>query len=77
MEVAVGYYKNGLKKGPWIYKEENGKIKERELYIDGKLASAKETEAFFAKSKTAEKPQAATTKTTNRTKTKVFSAASC
>jgi antitoxin component YwqK of YwqJK toxin-antitoxin module len=55
VEVATGYYKNGMKNGPWIYKEESGKIKERELYINGKLASAKETEAFFQKNKSLEK----------------------
>lgn len=60
VEVAAGFYKNGNKNGPWIYKTEDGKIKERELYIDGKQASVKETEAFFAKNKTA----AATTTTT-------------
>jgi antitoxin component YwqK of YwqJK toxin-antitoxin module len=54
VEVAAGYYKNGLKTGPWIYKTESGKIKERELYKNGKLASQKETEEFFAKTKTAE-----------------------
>ena len=54
VEVAAGFYKNGAKTGPWIYREENGKIKERELYINGKLATAKETEAFFSKSKAAE-----------------------
>lgn len=51
VEVATGFYKNGVKVGPWIYKEESGKIKERELYKDGKLASPKETEEFFAKNK--------------------------
>ena len=58
VEVATGYYKNGAKNGPWIYKEESGKIKEKELYINGKLASAKETEAFFLKDKSAEKKDA-------------------
>lgn len=51
VEVASGYYKNGVKEGPWIYKDEKGKIKEKELYKGGKLASAKETEAFFNKNK--------------------------
>jgi antitoxin component YwqK of YwqJK toxin-antitoxin module len=54
VEVAAGFYKNGAKIGPWIYREENGKIKEKELFIDGKLASLKETEAFFSKHKTVE-----------------------
>jgi antitoxin component YwqK of YwqJK toxin-antitoxin module len=51
VEVAAGYYRNGVKNGAWIYKTEEGKIKEKELYINGKLASAKETEAFFSKNK--------------------------
>jgi antitoxin component YwqK of YwqJK toxin-antitoxin module len=53
IEVATGYYKNSLKTGPWIFKEENGKIKEKELYIDGQPASKNETEEFFSKNKTA------------------------
>jgi len=52
--AAVGYYKNGQKTGPWIYKEKDGKIKEKELYKEGKLANKKETEAFFNKNKTTE-----------------------
>jgi len=51
VEVAAGYYRNGLKNGAWIYKTEEGKIKEKELYINGKLASPKETDAFFSKNK--------------------------
>jgi antitoxin component YwqK of YwqJK toxin-antitoxin module len=53
-EVAAGYYKNGLKNGVWIYREENGKIKEKELFKNGKLASKKETDDFFAKNKVQE-----------------------
>lgn len=56
VEVATGWYKNGQKTGPWIYKEDSGKIKERELYKDGKLASQKEADEFFAKSKQKETP---------------------
>lgn len=59
IEVATGFYKNGNKNGPWIYKEESGKIKERELYKDGKMATAKETEEFFSKNK----PKSASTST--------------
>lgn len=70
VEVASGYYKNGEKNGPWIYKNEDGKIKERELYVNGKLASAKETEAFFSRSKAGEKPTGATKTTTSTTTTK-------
>jgi antitoxin component YwqK of YwqJK toxin-antitoxin module len=49
IEVASGYYKDGKKNGPWIYKDEKGKIKEKELYRNGKQASAKETDEFFSK----------------------------
>jgi antitoxin component YwqK of YwqJK toxin-antitoxin module len=63
VEVAAGFYKNGQKTGPWIYKEESGKIKEKEWYVDGKLASAKESEALFAKNKTTEKTATNTTTT--------------
>lgn len=65
VEVASGYYKKGEKNGPWIYKNEDGKIKERELYINGKLASAKETEAFFLKAKAGE-PNPQPVKTTDK-----------
>lgn len=54
VEVAAGYYKNGNKNGPWIYKTEDGKIREKELYKNGVLASQKETEEFFSKTKTEE-----------------------
>lgn len=63
VEVAAGYYKNGEKNGPWIYKNEDGKVKERELYVNGKLASPKETEAFFQKSKPEPAPKAEAKKT--------------
>lgn len=56
VEVAAGYYKNGEKNGPWIYKDEKGNIKEKELYKNGKLATAKETEEFFSKNKPKETP---------------------
>lgn len=75
--AAVGYYKLGLKVGPWIYRDKEGKIKEKELYKqDGKLASKKETEDFFNKNKPAEeKPKTTETKGTtpkpkNKTTTK-------
>jgi len=60
VEVAAGYYKNGEKNGPWIYKTESGKIRERELYKNGILASKKETDEFFAKSKAENKEPAKT-----------------
>lgn len=51
VEAASGYYLKGNKNGVWVYKNEDGKIKEKELYKNGKLASKKETDAFFQKSK--------------------------
>jgi antitoxin component YwqK of YwqJK toxin-antitoxin module len=54
VEVASGYYKKGMKNGPWIYRNEDGKIKEKELYKEGKPASKKETDEFFAKNKVEE-----------------------
>lgn len=51
IEVAGGFYKNGQKNGPWIYKNEDGSIKDKELYHNGKLATKKETDAFFSKNK--------------------------
>jgi antitoxin component YwqK of YwqJK toxin-antitoxin module len=63
VEVAAGYYKNGQKTGPWIYKTEDGKVKEKELYKNGKLANQKETDEFFAKTKFDTKETPKTTKT--------------
>lgn len=54
VQVASGFYKNGQKNGPWIYKEQDGKIKEKELYKLGRLASQKETDTFFNKNKSTE-----------------------
>ena len=51
VQAASGFYKNGQKNGVWIYKEKGGKIKEKELYVDGKLADKKKTEEFFNKNK--------------------------
>ncbi len=63
--AATGYYKNGKKTGPWIYRESNGKVKEKELYTKtGELANKTETEAFFSKNKVSdEKPKASTAAT--------------
>jgi antitoxin component YwqK of YwqJK toxin-antitoxin module len=50
--AAFGYYKNGNKTGPWIYKNTEGKITEKELYLEnGQLANPKKTEEFFNKNK--------------------------
>lgn len=57
IEAAVGYYKDGLKIGPWIYKDQNGNVTEKELYKNGVLASKKETDEFFAKTKTLNEPK--------------------
>ncbi|MEI6021275.1 MAG: toxin-antitoxin system YwqK family antitoxin [Bacteroidota bacterium] len=56
VEAAAGYYLNGNKNGVWLYKNQDGSIKEKELYKNGQLASKKEMEVFFKKNKT-ETPQ--------------------
>jgi antitoxin component YwqK of YwqJK toxin-antitoxin module len=63
VEVAAGFYKNGSKNVPWIYKTECGKIREKELYRNGKLAGEKETTEFFSKTKTLEQADNTGTKT--------------
>ena len=66
--AAVGYYKNGYKTGPWIYRDKTGKVKEKELYkAGGKLATAKETEEFFNKNKTADEKENSDNNTGNTT----------
>ncbi len=52
--AAAGFFKDGKRNGAWIYKEKDGKLKDKELYIDGHLASKAETDAFFAKNKIVE-----------------------
>jgi antitoxin component YwqK of YwqJK toxin-antitoxin module len=77
IEVATGYYLNGKKNGVWVYKNQDGTLKERELHINGRLASKKETEAFFQKNKTQPAnqstltPKAINTTTTNKVNPKV------
>jgi antitoxin component YwqK of YwqJK toxin-antitoxin module len=57
IEVAAGYYEKGNKVGPWIYKDQKGKVTEKELYKkDGKPASKKETDEFFSKNKVQDTP---------------------
>ncbi len=51
VEAAAGYYLKGNKNGVWVYKNQDGSIKEKELYKNGRLASKKETDAFFQKNK--------------------------
>ena len=67
--AAVGYYKNGKKVGPWIYRDKKGKVTEKELFKqNGEQASKKETEEFFNKNKAVdEKPKTVDTKTTTTT----------
>ena len=52
--AATGIYKNGFKDGVWIYKEKDGKIKEKELHKNGKQASKKESDEYFKKNKVIE-----------------------
>jgi uncharacterized protein len=53
VQVATGFYKNGMKTGPWIYRDKDNKVTEKELYINGQLADKKKTEEFFSKNKEA------------------------
>ncbi len=69
IEVANGFFKKDQKNGPWIYRSEDGKIKEKELYKNGKQATQKETDAFFAKNKTPE-PAAVKKPSTNKSPAK-------
>ncbi|MBS1651107.1 MAG: hypothetical protein JSU07_03775 [Bacteroidetes bacterium] len=57
VEAAVGYYIKGNKNGPWIYKNNDGTIKSKELFKNGVQASKKETEAFFLNHKIEQKSQ--------------------
>lgn len=52
--AAQGVYDNNIKKGIWIYKEKDGKLKEKEIWVNGKKLSAKEMEEYLKKNKTAE-----------------------
>ena len=60
--AAEGFYEKGIKKGVWLYKLENGKIKEKEVWQNGKQLNEKEMEAYF-KSKNITFPEE--TKTTH------------
>jgi len=51
IEVAEGFYSKGQKTGIWVYKDEKGKITEKELYQNNKLCSKKVMEDFLAKNK--------------------------
>jgi hypothetical protein len=56
LEAASGSYKNGAKNGVWIYKGKDGKITEKELFIDGRQATKKESDEYFSKQKSAARP---------------------
>lgn len=56
--AASGYFKNGLKNGAWIYKNQDGKVTEKELYENGVLADKKKTDEFFLKNKVKEEAPA-------------------
>lgn len=51
--AAQGVYVNGVKKGVWIYKDKDGKVQSKEVWVDGKQLSTKEAEEYFNKNKTA------------------------
>jgi antitoxin component YwqK of YwqJK toxin-antitoxin module len=52
--AAQGVYENNVKKGFWIYKDSDGKIKEKEVWVNGKKLSPKEMEEYLKKNKTAQ-----------------------
>ena len=45
--AAQGFYEKGVKKGVWLYKLESGKIKEKEVWQNGKQLNEKEMDAYF------------------------------
>ena len=49
--AAEGFYDKGIKKSVWVYKDQKGKITEREVWQNGKQLNKKETEAFFKSKK--------------------------
>ena len=65
--AAQGVYENNVKKGVWIYKEQDGKIKDKEVWVNGKQLTAKEMEEYFKKNK--EKASTETTPIKKVTKT--------
>ena len=54
VSAATGFYKNGLRSGPWIYKDKDGKINNKELYEYGQIMDKKKTDEFFSKNKVKE-----------------------
>ena len=61
--AAEGYYEKGVKKGVWIYKMQNAKITDREVWQNGKLLNKKDMDTYF-KSKNITFPE--DTKTDNK-----------
>jgi antitoxin component YwqK of YwqJK toxin-antitoxin module len=63
--AAQGYYVNGIKNAVWVFKTQDGKITDKEVWQNGKQLSPKEAEEFFKKknislaedTKTPPKPQ--------------------
>ena len=47
--AAQGVYDKGTKKGLWLYKMQNGKISEKEVWQNGVLLNEKDMEAYFKK----------------------------
>jgi len=45
--AAQGFYEKGIKKGLWLYKAQNGKVTEKEVWQNGKQLSQKEMDAYF------------------------------
>jgi antitoxin component YwqK of YwqJK toxin-antitoxin module len=45
--AAQGFYEKGIKKGVWLYKEQSGKIKDKEVWQNGKQLNQKEMDAYF------------------------------
>jgi len=52
--AAKGLYEKGNKKGVWLYKDKEGKVTSKEVWVNGKQLSAKEAEEFLKKNKPAE-----------------------
>ncbi len=45
--AAQGFYIQGIKNAVWVYKAQDGKITDKEVWQNGKQLSPKEAEAFF------------------------------
>ncbi len=45
--AAQGYYTKGVKNAVWIYKAQDGKITEKEVWQNGKQLNQKEMDAYF------------------------------